>query len=376
VASAESSGLTLDHHGAGCEDPLLDETDTSFRQLPHHHGFSPDSWQRITDVEILKKAGVYDVELMRTTQLMNAEFNMTNKKLGRDVMAFAEPHNALAPEQFGSRKNHESTMAALNKRLTMDLFRQKRLAGALCANDAKSCYDRIVHNVAVLAIRRLGVAAAPIRSMFETLQLSKHHASTAFGISDKSYGERRDPPLQGAGQGNGAGPAIWAVISTVIIAAMAAQGHGFNILPAMSCVLVSFACCAFVDDTDVIQSAPSTATPGEAVIVEMQIVLDRWGGVPRATGSALGPKKSFWHAIDFRWNGCKWEHRTIEEMPGDILISGVDGERVILQRYEPSDGKETLGVLQSNGWQQRRRSRTPSQKGSCFRGLDADGLPE
>jgi hypothetical protein len=189
LASAESSGLTMDHHAAGCEDPLLNEIDTLFRQLPYHHGFSPDSWQRITDVEILKKAGVYDVELMRTTQLMNAEFNMNNKKLRRDVMAFAERHNALAPEQFGSRKNHESIMAALNKRLTMDLFRQKRL----CANDAKSCYDRIVHNVAVLAIRRLGMAAAPIRSMFETLQLSKHHVSTAFGISDKSYGERRDP---------------------------------------------------------------------------------------------------------------------------------------------------------------------------------------
>jgi hypothetical protein len=137
------------------------------------------------------------------------------------------------------------------------------------------------------------------------------------------------------------------VISTAIIAAMADQGHGFNILSAMSCVLVSFACHTFVDDTDVIQSAPSTATPMEAVIAEMQIALDRWGGVLRSTGGALVPKKSFWYAIDFRWNGCKWEHRTIEEMPGDILISGVDGERVILQRYEPSDGKKTLGVMQA-----------------------------
>jgi hypothetical protein len=347
LASAEASGLTMDHHAAGCEDPELNRIDTLFRQLPYHHGFSPDSWQRITDVEILKKAGVYDVELMRTIQLMNAEFNMNNKKLGRDVMAFAERHEALAPEQFGSRKNHESIMAALNKRLTMDLLRQKRLAGALCANDAKSCYDRIVHNVAVLAIRRLGMAAAPIRSMFETIQRSKHHVSTAFGISEKSYGGQRDPPLQGACQGNGGGPAIWAVISTVIIATMATHGHGFNILSAMSCILVSFVCYAFVDDTDVIQSASSTATPGEAVIADMQIVLDRWGGLLRATGGALVPKKSFWYAIDFRWNGCKWVYRTIDDMPGDILISDVDGARVILQRHEADVGKETLGVMQA-----------------------------
>jgi hypothetical protein len=41
------------------------------------------------DVKILKKMGIYDVELMRTIQLMHAEFNMNNKKLGRDMMLFA-----------------------------------------------------------------------------------------------------------------------------------------------------------------------------------------------------------------------------------------------------------------------------------------------
>ena len=101
-------------------------------------------------------------------------------------MAFAEHHNVLAPEQFGSRKNHRSVLAALNRRLTMDLLRQHRQAGALCANDAKSCYNRIVHNVAVLSLRRLGMAAAPIQSMFEILQQARHHVSTAFGISKHS----------------------------------------------------------------------------------------------------------------------------------------------------------------------------------------------
>ena len=62
----------MEHYAAGCEDPVLNEIDTLFRQLPYQHGFSPDSWQRVTDVEILKKAGVYDVEKMRTIQLMEA----------------------------------------------------------------------------------------------------------------------------------------------------------------------------------------------------------------------------------------------------------------------------------------------------------------
>ena len=132
---------------------------------------------------------------------MHSAFNMNNKKLGRDVMAFVERHQVLAPEQFGSRTNHRSVLAALNKRLTIDLLRQCRQAGALCANGAKSCHDRILHNIAVLSLRRLGMAAAPIQSKFETLQLARHHVSTAFGISKHSYGARRDPPLQGGDKG-------------------------------------------------------------------------------------------------------------------------------------------------------------------------------
>jgi hypothetical protein len=234
---------------------------------------------------------------------MDSEFNMNNKKLRRDVTTHTERHHTLAPEQFGSRKNHQSILAALNERLTMDLLRQRRQAGALCANDAKSCYDRIVHNVATLAIRQLGMSAAPILSMFATLQQATHRVSTAFGISKSSYGGKRDVPLQGVGQGNGAGPTIWAVISTILIAAMATQGHGFNLLSAITGILMSFVCYAFVDDTDVIHSAESTDTPGEEVIQEMQGVLDRWGGLLRATGGAIVPSKSYWYAIDFKWNG-------------------------------------------------------------------------
>jgi hypothetical protein len=325
IASAEASGLTMDRYMVGSGDDNLNEVDTLFRQLPYHHGFSPDSWKVLTDVEILKKAGVYDVELMCTIQLRHGEFNMNNKKLGRDVMAFAEQHHALAPEQFGSQKNHQSILAALNKRLTMDLLRQRRQAGALCANDAKSCYDRIVHNVASLALRHPGMPIEPIQSMFQMLQLATHHVSTAFGISVHTYGGTRDPPLQGAGQDNGAGPAIWAVISTVIIAGMATQGHGFNVLSAITRSLVSFVCYAFVDDTDVIHSALTNSIPGEQVITEMQVVIDRWGGLLRATGGALVPTKSFWYAIDFKWTGTQWRYRDATDMPGEILITGVDG---------------------------------------------------
>ena len=97
---------------------------------------------------------------------------------------------------------------------------------------------------------------------------------------------------------------------------MATQGHGFNIISALAGALVSFLCYAFVDDMDVIHAGHSTATSGREVIKEMQIVLDCWGEVLCATGGALVPSKSYWYAIDFSWDGAKWNYRSITDMPG------------------------------------------------------------
>ena len=80
---------------------------------------------------------------------------------------------------------------------------------------------------------------------------------------------------------------------------------------------------------------------------QMQEILDHWGGLLRATGGALVPKKSYWYAINFKWTGSCWKYRTIADMPGNILITGADGERVVLTRYNPDVAKETLGVMQA-----------------------------
>ena len=347
ATASEPTGLAFSHYKASAQDPMLAEIDRFMRNLPYREGFSPDAWQFITDVEILKKSGVFDIEKMRTIQLMHSAFNMNNKKLGRDMMYFAESCKILAPEQFGSRKNHQSILAALNKRLTMDVLRQRRQAGALCSNDAKSCYDRIVHNVAALSMRRMGIPAEPVASMFLTLQQSQHVISTAFGVSKESYGRGRRIPLQGVGQGNGAGPAIWAVISTVIINMMRTAGHGLHIVSALSCILISFVCYAFVDDTDVVHASPSPLSTGEDVLADMQTVVDRWEGGLRATGGALVPSKSHWYLIDFVWTGTKWRYRTKVELPGDVSVLDKDGIRTVLDRHDPATATETLGVWQA-----------------------------
>ena len=344
--ASEPTGLAFNHYKAAAKDPTLAEFDATLRNIPYATGFSPELWQNITDVEILKKANVFDIHLMRTIQLMNTELNLNNKKLGRDLMARGEECNLIAREQFGSRKQHQSITAALNKRLTMDLLRQKRQAGALCSNDAKSCYDRVVHSVATLSMRRLGCPKEPIKSMFLSLQKAAHRIRTAFGVSDKKYGDDLEDPLQGLGQGNGCGPAGWAIVSTPIINMMRVLGFGATFFTAMSVQLITFVCYAFVDDTDVVHTAQDVNTKGEAILTQMQEVIDHWEGGLRATGGAIVPKKSYWYLIDWIWEKGKWRYASIDDIPGDLTIRDTCGsKRVILQRYNLEIAKETLGVF-------------------------------
>ena len=83
---SEPTGLSFNHYKAASQDPLLADFDATMQNIPYAKGFAPKLWQNITDVKILKKVEVYDIDLMRTIQLMNSELNMNNKKLRRNLM--------------------------------------------------------------------------------------------------------------------------------------------------------------------------------------------------------------------------------------------------------------------------------------------------
>jgi len=101
---------------------------------------------------LLKRLNAYWVGKLWAILLFEAENNQNNKQCGRDMMRNAELHNTIACEQYGSQKDHAAIDDGFNKRLSYDIIRQKKIPAAHLYSDAVSCYDRIVHTVAVLAI--------------------------------------------------------------------------------------------------------------------------------------------------------------------------------------------------------------------------------
>lgn len=151
------------------------------------------------------------------------------------MMRIAEKTKSLATEQYGSRRQHKAIDLAVNKALTFDILRQLKRPAAICSNDAKSCYDLIGHTQAAISMQRVGVPKNFINCLFTTLQEAVHQVRTGYGDSKKHYGGKVWlVPIHRIGQGNGAGPAIWAIVSTPLLNVLRDKGFGCEIICPLS----------------------------------------------------------------------------------------------------------------------------------------------
>jgi hypothetical protein len=117
----------------------------------------------------LEKAGVTLVEKLRTIVIFQGAFNYLSKYVGRYMMKDGEAYEQLAWEQYGSREGKNAIEQALNKVISFDLIRQARMDAALCFNDAKSFYDRIIHSIESILMQHQNVPASACICVFTTL---------------------------------------------------------------------------------------------------------------------------------------------------------------------------------------------------------------
>ena len=73
----------------------------------------------------------------------------------------------------------------------------------------------------------------------------------------------------------------------------------------------------FVDDTDIINVAPTVNTTDEELLQQQQQLVDTWEGTLRATGGALRPDNFYWYMIDYQHTGNRWINRSINLITRD-----------------------------------------------------------
>ena len=162
-------------------------------QIPLKFGFAPDRWMQSLNVMLEKDPGNPLLHRLRIIHLYEADFNWVLKQFwAKRMLHYGEKHEVLGEEQHGSRRTRMAIDAVMLKLLTYDNSRTYRSNLMTMDNDAKSCYDRIIISLAMLASRRLGMPATVARAHAETLRNMLHRIRTSHGVSDEAYSAFRE----------------------------------------------------------------------------------------------------------------------------------------------------------------------------------------
>jgi hypothetical protein len=151
--------------------------------------------------------------------------------------------------------------------------------------------------------------------MFTTLQNLEHTIQTAYGDSEWSYGgdlwvvlipglawgNKNEGPMSRLGQGNGAAPTGWVVISMLVLEVMQKEGCYMAFKALLSDDEIKFVGFAFVNDMDLLQTGTLMADIFEDVAQYMQDGLDLWEVLLKQQRGPLVPDKSYWYLLDFKW---------------------------------------------------------------------------
>jgi hypothetical protein len=247
---ASHSKLTFAMFKANALDPNLTAVDASFRNIGYASGVAFDRWKTGINCMLLKKTNNYLVYLVNKLRTILLLAGMNYKKLYRGVMWFAELANAIPPELGGEHRKHRPIEQVLCSVLLNDLLRQKHTAAAIASSNFEGGFDRIVHAIAFICLRCLGMPGAPIQSMIDAIQAMTHFIRTAFGDSSANYSS--DPllvPYMGLLQGNAAVMAGCTAFVPVIVEMMKTACFGLNMWNALAYEAIKLVCLNFVCDT-------------------------------------------------------------------------------------------------------------------------------
>jgi len=330
------------------KDNQLSQLMTWVMSIPMMTGFSPKLYQQMTACFLEKKPGVLRINKMRTIWLIDCVFSSSCKILARRTYRAAVKHNQLAKEDFGGRKGISAAMQAVNLRISMDIPLQKRSPTTVTAVDLVSCYDRIIHAIASICLRRLGHRRGPVVCRFSTVQNLNVNVRTAFGDSTMTnncdlWVLPVDRKPQGALQGSTDGPILWAIVSSPVLDRLRALGCGVAYKCSLSGESVQYVACAFVDDATHFQNSPTHDI--DDVLARTQANQTMLEGLIKATGGAVNPQKTFWWLIDFQWTHGIWRLKTIAQNPAVIRTRDKHENVCDIPRKEVHQEERILGVF-------------------------------
>ena len=158
--------------------------------------------------------------------------------------------NAMLPTmQHGSVPGRHCISAVIKKVLSHDHLRVTKRNGAFLVNDAVGCYDRLVNNLVLMLMVKLGIPKLVAACIWDLWDNVIHLIKTIYGISSVMYGNTAGKPLYGPGQGSTCGPIFWLLCYWVIVTSLDPTITAAKFISAWREIIVEITGVSFVDDS-------------------------------------------------------------------------------------------------------------------------------
>jgi hypothetical protein len=367
ATSSSPSGRHIGHYKAIIKDPVLVSLRTNMMNIPFQLGIAPERWTKVTNIMLEKEAGNPRSHRLRILALFECDFNQAKRIIiARKTSHHIEDNKLVPGMQFGSRPGRNCQSAVLQKVISHDIVRLTRQTAAFMENDAIGCYDRLINNILLLVLIRVGLSPSVSTSMGKIWDQTTHHIKTIYGTSTTTYSHTPQVPLFGPGQGSTCGPIFWLLCFCLIVDLFDPELSTAMFISACMGMVVRTMDTAFVDDSSLSVTSQYVRLPNlstnqndindnNSAIESLSIIVQHWERLLFTTGGAINMQKSFWYLMARVWKNGQPIPAPISKAPGNMdLTSGYNTFPTTVPHIEVTEAFRTLGVyISPSGSQQK-----------------------
>jgi len=266
-----------------------------------HHGYVLHRWKKILNAMIFKEHNNHKIHRLRVIHIYEADLNLIFAIKWQQLLHHADHTNQLNNGLFGGRPGCEAQSLPLLEELKYDISLTSRRSLFNFDNDASSCYDRIIINLASLISRKYGIHRNVTSLHANTLMNAAFHLRTLDGsLSHESYSHSPLFPIHGSGQGSGNSPCIWLLISSTLCDTHTSLSHGATFTSPDGSESVTTSMVGYVDDCTGTYNSfhPQHELTAEEMTNNMQSNAQTWNDILWSSGGMLDPN----FLIQAGWN--------------------------------------------------------------------------
>jgi hypothetical protein len=331
-------------------------------------GSSLTRWQRSTTTMIEKIPGSPRINKLRVIHLYEADYNLALKLLwARKLVWNAHTLNQLHDGQAGSRPGKRCIDVVVHKEMKYLYATLTRTGVATMDNDAKSCYDRIICNLAMMVSKYFGMSDRACKTHSTTLKLMQFKLRTALGDSDAHYKHGKETPIHGSGQGSCASPCLWLLISSILMDCLKEAADGMTMADVKSINTIEQWIEGFVDDTSLFSNTVSITDKVGDLKMSLSKDMNLWAQLLEATGGRLELSKCFYYILswNFALDGTPYPQTIAEQNLSPITVhDSINNTTTEIRQEEVTTPHKTLGVMKTMVGDETEHMKTLQKKSS------------